>query len=142
MPYTNYSILVAEDDLDDKLLIQDAFEENGLGSMPIEYVENGDELLQVLNKNMQLPVLIFMDLNMPKKDGREALKEIKSSPRLKHIPVIVFTTSNSEDDIRMSYLHGVNTYFTKPALFSELVETVGIIKKYWLEKAALSKIKL
>ena len=131
-------IIVAEDDVDDKLLIQDAFEANDIKGENIFFVENGDELITRLNGPSRHPVLIMLDLNMPKKDGRETLREIKNDDLLKHIPVIIFTTSSSEDDIRLTYKHGGNTFFTKPALFNDLVDVIGIIKKYWLEKAALA----
>ena len=84
--------------------------------------------------------LIITDVNMPKMDGREAIKAIKSDPQFKQIPVIVFTTSASEDDIQSSYLQGVNTYFTKPTMFKDLVEMISVIKTYWLEKAALTPL--
>ncbi|WP_258101174.1 response regulator [Marinoscillum pacificum] len=136
----NYSILIAEDDFDDRLLIQDAFEANGIEAGVTEYAENGDELMTILSNREEPPTLIFMDLNMPKMDGREAIKAIKSDPQFKQIPVIVFTTSASEDDIQSSYLQGVNTYFTKPTMFKDLVEMVSVIKTYWLEKAALTPL--
>lgn len=138
MKKSSTHILIAEDDVDDRLLIQDALAENGITEVDTVYVENGEELLDSLNNHPTLPTLIFLDLNMPKKDGREALREIKHSERLKHIPVIVFTTSSSEDDIKLSYKHGGNTFFIKPALFSDLVEIIAIIKKYWFEKASFA----
>lgn len=140
MSKMNYSILIAEDDFDDRLLIQDAFEANGIEAGVTEYAENGDELMTILSNREEPPTLIFMDLNMPKMDGREAIKAIKSDPQFKQIPVIVFTTSASEDDIQSSYLQGVNTYFTKPTMFKDLVEMVSVIKTYWLEKAALTPL--
>tara|TARA_Y100001949_G_C15960054_1_gene318818 strand:+ start:958 stop:1395 length:438 start_codon:yes stop_codon:yes gene_type:complete len=140
MSKINYSILIAEDDFDDRLLIQDAFEANGIGTGVTQYAENGDELMTMLSNRQEPPTLIFMDLNMPKMDGREAIKAIKSDPQFKQIPVIVFTTSASEDDIQSSYLQGVNTYFTKPTMFKDLVEMISVIKTYWLEKAALTPL--
>ena len=140
MSKINYSILIAEDDFDDRLLIQDAFEANGIGTGVTQYAENGDELMTMLSNRQEPPTLIFMDLNMPKMDGREAIKAIKSDPQFKQIPVIVFTTSASEDDIQSSYLQGVNTYFTNPTMFKDLVEMISVIKTYWLEKAALTPL--
>ena len=140
MSKMNYSTLIAEDDFDGRLLIQDAFEANGIEAGVTEYAENGDELMTILSNREEPPTLIFMDLNMPKMDGREAIKAIKSDPQFKQIPVIVFTTSASEDDIQSSYLQGVNTYFTKPTMFKDLVEMVSVIKTYWLEKAALTPL--
>ena len=129
MSKINYSILIAEDDFDDRLLIQDAFEANGIGTGVTQYAENGDELMTMLSNRQEPPTLIFMDLNMPKMDGREAIKAIKSDPQFKQIPVIVFTTSASEDDIQSSYLQGVNTYFTKPTMFKDLVEMISVIDR-------------
>ncbi|TRX60534.1 response regulator [Fulvivirga sp. M361] len=130
-------IMIAEDDLDDRLLIEDAFKENGISLLTTSFAGDGDELLTLLKDRVELPDIIMLDLNMPKKDGREALKEIRANNLLKHIPIIIFTTSNAEEDIRLAYQEGGNTYITKPSLFSELVDTVGIIKRYWFEKAAL-----
>lgn len=130
-------ILIAEDDADDRLLIQDALEANDISTSQTLYVENGVELISDLTSDTELPLLILLDLNMPKKDGRETLKELKNTEQFKHIPVIIFTTSKSQDDIVSSYRQGCSTYMTKPASFSELIDTMSIIKKYWLEKAAL-----
>jgi CheY-like chemotaxis protein len=79
------------------------------------------------------PGLILLDLNMPKKDGREALREIKADPQLKHIPVVVLTTSKAEEDIYRSYELGANSYITKPVTFASLVEVMKTLGKYWFE---------
>ncbi len=133
-----FHILIAEDDQDDRLLIEDAFKANGVSHGQLFFVADGEELIERLSGLEPLPGIIMLDLNMPRKDGREALKEIRSKLDYKHIPIIVFTTSNSEDDIKMAYQHGGNTYITKPTRFTDLVDTTGIIKKYWFEKAALA----
>lgn len=132
------NIWIAEDDQDDRLLIEDAFIANGVSKRQILFIADGEELLDRLNADGTLPGIILLDLNMPRKDGREALKEIRSQQVFKHIPIIIFTTSNSEEDIRLAYQQGSNTYITKPNLYSDLVDTTGIIKKYWFEKAALA----
>lgn len=132
------SILIAEDDADDRLLVEDALNENSISSEDLVFVDDGEELLKTLKHNKNSPAMVFLDLNMPKKDGRQALKEIKEDPILKHIPVIVFSTSSSVDDIKTSYKNGVNTYFTKPSKYSELVDIIKSVKEYWLEKAKLS----
>ncbi len=131
-------IIIAEDDGDDKLLLLDAFTENFIDESNIVFAENGEELLIKLQSTNFNPTIIIMDLNMPKKDGREALREIKMDESLKHIPVIILTTSSSELDVKMTYKEGGSTYFTKPRLYSDLVEIVGVIKNYWLEKAILT----
>lgn len=131
-------IIVAEDDVDDKLLLLDALSENLIDESKVVFAEDGEDLLNKLENADRIPTIIILDLNMPKKDGREALKEIKMNEKFKHIPVIVLTTSSSEVDVAMTYKEGGNTYFTKPRLYSDLVEMVGVIKKYWLEKALLA----
>ncbi|NJN27022.1 MAG: response regulator [Cyclobacteriaceae bacterium] len=137
MKRTSMYIIVAEDDIDDRMLMQDAFSEIGIYHTNMEYVENGDELLDRLKHGKKLPSLIFLDLNMPKMDGRETLKVLKNSERFKHIPVIIFSTSNDHADILSSYQHGGNAYFIKPALYSELVEVLDTIKAHWFHKALL-----
>jgi len=132
------SIIIAEDDADDRLLIEDALNDNDISSDDLVFVEDGEELIDTLNKNNDVPSMVFLDLNMPKKDGRQALKEIKEDDRFKHIPVIVFSTSNSIDDIKTSYKNGVNTYFTKPSKYSDLLDIIRAVKAYWWEKARLA----
>jgi two-component system, response regulator len=131
-------ILMADDDSDDRLMAKEAFEENKLANN-IFFVENGEELLEYLNNkgkyegaNNPLPGLILLDLNMPKKDGREALKEIKSDPKLRRIPVVVLTTSKAEEDILRSYDLGVNSFISKPVTFDELVRVIRDLGNYWL----------
>lgn len=126
-------ILIVDDDADDREIIRDAFKTNNDSA---EYLplENGDALLQYLheNKNGSLPSLILLDLNMPGKDGREALKEIKSDADFQKIPIIVFTTSSSERDKQTSYEYGANCFVTKPDTFDKLVDVTGAILKLWL----------
>jgi CheY-like chemotaxis protein len=134
------SILIADDDPDDRMLTMDAFKENHL-SNKIFFVEDGQELVDYLKNNGKFtdkekyprPGLILLDLNMPKKDGREALKEIKTDPELKRIPVIVLTTSKAEEDIIKTYDLGVNCFITKPVTFQGLVEVTKVLGKYWFE---------
>jgi CheY-like chemotaxis protein len=117
-------ILIADDDADDRFLLQTAFQENGFQD-EIEFVENGVELLRFLNeiiqksspKHTDFPGFILLDLNMPKKGGREALQEIKQHPVLKSIPVIVYTTTKNENEIKRCYELGANTYIVKPVRF-------------------------
>lgn len=132
------TIIIAEDDADDRLLIEDALNENNIDSKDLMFVDDGEALIELLDSNTNSPCMVFLDLNMPKKDGRQALKEIKEDKRFKHIPVIVFSTSNSVDDIKTSYQNGVNTYFTKPSKYSDLVEILRTVKSYWWEKARLA----
>ena len=136
-------ILIAEDDSDDRFLLQTAFKEKGYNDK-IEFVENGVELLNFLmnihNKkavNETFPYLILLDLNMPKKDGREALKEIKQHPVLKKIPIVVFTTTKSESEGNRCYELGANTYIVKPVSFEKLLEVLENIRSYWNATAAI-----
>ncbi len=139
-------ILIAEDDEEDKMLIQEALEENRLANR-LEFVSNGEELLEYLlhkgkfsdKKAFPLPGLILLDLNMPKKDGREALKEIKDHPELRRIPVVILTTSKAEEDVIRTYNLGVNSFINKPVSFDGLVEVTGTLGKYWFEIVELPK---
>lgn len=139
-------ILMADDDEDDYLLTKDALKDSKLVNK-LYRVEDGIELLDYLNcrgkysnrDEYPLPGLILLDLNMPRKDGREALKEIKSDDRLRHIPVIIMTTSKSDSDVFKSYNLGSNSFITKPVSFEELVELMKQIDKYWFHLVRLPK---
>jgi len=129
---------MADDDPDDRILTKDALEENYLAN-DLHFVEDGEELMDYLqhrgaynDDNAPAPGLILLDLNMPRKDGREALAEIKADPKLKHIPVIVLTTSKAEEDIFKTYDLGVSSFITKPVTFEELVKVTKAIGNYWL----------
>ena len=135
-------ILVAEDDADDRFLLQTAFAEKGFNDR-IEFVENGVELLKFLNAldhgkpgEVVFPGFILLDLNMPKKSGREVLAEIKQHPVFKTIPVVVYTTTKNEAEVKKCYELGANTYIVKPARFESLLKVVSDIRNYWLETAA------
>jgi DNA-binding response OmpR family regulator len=132
-------IIVTDDDDDDKGLIVEAFVENGVQKEKLVLASDGEELLKILPMYAALPCLVLLDLNMPRKDGRATLSEIKEDKNLKHIPVIIFTTLSSKDDILFTYKAGSNTYFTKPSNFQELVKVTGIIKAYWFDKAIIVK---
>jgi CheY-like chemotaxis protein len=126
-------ILIAEDDADDRFLLKTAFEENGF-SDTLHFVENGVEVIDFLNKNIaeKPPRFILLDLNMPKKDGREVLKELKNNSQYKKIPVIVFSTTNNEQEMRRCYELGANSYITKPNSFENLVKTISVLRSYWI----------
>ena len=134
-------LIVADDDLDDQLLIRDALEQNGVDQDSVTFVENGEDLLSILNNSTKdLPSLILLDLNMPKKDGRETLIDIKNHERYKAIPVVIFSTSNIPEDVNVMYKYGANTFITKPSLYEDLVKTMGIVKSYWLEVSQLCDV--
>lgn len=132
------TILVAEDDADDRLLIQTAFEEKGYTDK-LHFVENGIELISYLeaNKNNGTSLIILLDLNMPKKDGREVLQELKQHHLFKRIPIVVFTTTKNEKEITRCYELGANTYIIKPTTFDELLFIVEQIHSYWQQAAAI-----
>jgi two-component system, response regulator len=138
------TILVADDDADDRLMIEEAFDECRLAG-EIHVVENGEELIQYLRREGQFrhlsgypfPRVILLDLNMPRKDGREALREIKSDPDLCRIPIVVLTTSHAEEDIVGSYRLGVSSFITKPATFEGLVDAMKVLSRYWMEIVSL-----
>jgi len=133
------SIMIAEDDSDDRLLLETAFKETGI-EINLVFAQNGVDLLKILTEKEQAfyPRLILLDLNMPKKDGREALKELKQHPTLKRIPVIVFTTTKSEAEITRCYDLGANTYVVKPDSYSDLLKVVSHLKEYWFEIASVA----
>lgn len=134
------TILLADDDADDRMMAREAMEESRLAN-DLRCVEDGEELLDYLARrgnyadpaSSPTPGLILLDLNMPKKDGREALQEIKADPELRRIPVVVLTTSQAEEDIYRTYDLGVNSFITKPVVFESLVELMRTLGKYWFE---------
>jgi len=139
-------ILIADDDAEDRMLVKEALEESRLNNN-IQFVENGEELLDYLHNRGKFtdkdlyptPGLILLDLNMPKKDGREALKEIKTDDHLRMIPVVVLTTSKAEEDILRTYDLGVSSFITKPVTFTALVDVMKTLSKYWFEIVELPK---
>jgi len=133
------TILMADDDDDDRRLTREALLEGRLAN-DLRFVENGEELMDYLRRQgkytgteVPRPGLILLDLNMPRKDGRTVLKEIKSDPELRQIPVVVLTTSQADEDIFKSYDLGVNSYIVKPVTFEALVDILQTLEKYWFE---------
>ena len=135
------TILMADDDEEDRQMTQDALIESHL-SNELRFVVDGEDLMDYLRHTgayadggveAPKPGIILLDLNMPKKDGREALAEIKSDPELRHIPVVVLTTSRAEEDVFRTYDLGVNSFITKPVTFAGLVEVVQGLSRYWFQ---------
>ena len=126
-------ILIVDDDADDREILKDAFINTTQGKEFV-FIDNGEKLLSFLDENGAngLPSLILLDLNMPGKDGRETLREIKANKELAHIPIIIFTTSSSSRDKLTCYTLGANCFLTKPDTFNKLVELTGSISKLWL----------
>ncbi|NMH61224.1 response regulator [Alteromonas ponticola] len=137
---TAINILMADDDEDDRLLTIDALKESRVLNN-LYCVEDGVELLEFLRregkysdpKDSPRPSLVLLDLNMPRKDGREALEEMKKDPALRSIPVVILTTSKEEEDMLRGYDLGCASYITKPVNFEGLVELMRALGKYWIE---------
>lgn len=135
----NITIVMADDDEDDCILVRDAFMENRI-PVDLRFVEDGEELMEFLQHQGKYggadapprPDIILLDLNMPRKNGREVLREIKADPHLRGIPVVVLTTSREYENIMLSYDLGASSFITKPATFTELVEMARILSSYWL----------
>ena len=142
------TILICDDDEDDRMLTQQALEDAHI-SNNLRFVEDGEQLLDYLYQRGEYggetgkaprPGLILLDLNMPKMDGREALKVIKGDKTLHDIPVVVLSTSGFDQDIVRSYQLGVNSFITKPVTFSGLVEAMNVLGRYWLEIVELPPV--
>ena len=131
----------------DRMLVKEALEESRLTNK-MQFVENGEELMDYLHNHgkysdknkFPTPDLVLLDLNMPKKDGREALKEIKADEHLRLIPVVALTTSKAEEDILKTYDLGVSSFITKPVTFASLVDVMRTLTKYWFEIVELPKL--
>ena len=141
MPGNVLTILRADDDEDDRMNTAEAFREHHLAN-EFRTVNDGEELMDYLHRrgkyaDARRPGLILLDLNMPRKDGREALKEIKSDPSLRSIPVVILTTSSEEEDILKTYDLGANSFITKPVGFESLVQLVSKMTQYWFQLVEL-----
>jgi CheY-like chemotaxis protein len=138
------TILMADDDVEDCLLVRDALQETGR-LCDLHFVRDGEELFDYLGhegeyvdgRNAPWPDLILLDLKMPRKDGRETIRDLKSDPRYRRIPVIALTTSSAGDDVEFSYNVGANSYVTKPTTFRDLVELLDTLGKYWFDVVEL-----
>jgi len=134
------TILMADDDDEDYMLTAEALHEARILN-PLCRVKDGEELMDYLSlkgeyssrEKFPLPSLILLDLNMPRKDGREALKEIEAHDELRKIPVVVLTTSEAKEDIAKCYEIGANSYITKPVTFDGLVKAFKALGQYWFE---------
>ncbi len=142
------TIVICDDDEDDRLLTEQALKDARI-SNELRFVDDGDELLDYLYQRGRFagetglaprPGLILLDLNMPRMDGREALRRIKGDVTLHDIPVVILTTSNLDSDVIRSYRLGVNSFITKPVTFSGLVDAMNVLGRYWLEIVALPPI--
>ena len=133
-------ILMADDDEDDRLLTADALLASKLAN-DFKTVGDGEELMDYLHHRGKYappgssprPGLVLLDLNMPRKDGREALREMKADPALQSIPVVILTTSQTEYEIASAYNLGANSFIVKPVTFDGLVEVMRVATEYWLQ---------
>ena len=139
------AIVVADDDEGDRYLIQKAMEDSGVEG-EVQFLEDGQVLVDRLNQDLAtsassgtstLPCLIILDLNMPRLDGRDVLKIVKTHPDLKRIPVVIMTNSRNPQDVESTYRDGANSFFTKPLDYTGLVALMTLLKTYWLERATL-----
>ena len=135
------ALWIAEDDLDDRLLLEDAFREARV-SVPLRFADDGEALLDALRawangKDPFVPALVLMDLNMPLLDGHETLQQLKADPRLRHIPVVMLTTSHAPHDVELSYSYGASSFISKPVTFEGLVELADTLNQYWLRTVRL-----
>ena len=129
--------LLVDDDEDDRYLTREAFQRHYPKSR-ISFAEDGEDLLDFLHYRGRyagavhtMPELILLDLNMPRKDGREALREIKGNDQFRHIPIVILTTSDARNDIETSYYNGANSFIIKPPTFQRLSEVTRAIGQYW-----------
>jgi CheY-like chemotaxis protein len=140
----NLTVLMVDDDPDDFFLVRHALGDKMKG-LDLQLLEDGEELMDYLRQKGKFeektgalrPCLILLDLNMPKMDGREALREIRADPLLLHIPVVVFTTSNDREDIMSSYRLGANSFVVKPASYERLVAILDSLVDYWAKSVEL-----
>ena len=141
-----YTILMVDDDSEDCLLLRDALQEIGLPHV-LRFVRDGEELFDYLCRRGEhespqqapRPDLILLDLKMPKMDGREVLRALKSQRQFRRIPVVALTTSTARDDVECSYDMGVNSYITKPVTFRDLVDIISVLCRYWFEVVELPR---
>jgi CheY-like chemotaxis protein len=144
----DYCILIADDDIDDQYMIKQAFASINL-TENVQTVNDGVELLDYLHKkgkykNIETlcPKIILLDLNMPKKDGRDCLKEIKANSKFNRIPIVIYSTSSNPDDITYAYELGASSYITKPYSYQELVKIMEVFKQYWFDIVKTSRTNL
>ncbi|WP_162628086.1 response regulator [Arcticibacterium luteifluviistationis] len=131
-------ILIAEDDEDDQMLMKSAFKDNQIDCL-LEFMADGERLMEYLKANDTRPSLILLDLNMPKVDGKTALKAIKNSAEYRHIPTMIISTSSSEAEVRKVYDLGAAAYLVKPASYDDLIELVKHLTSFFFDTATLSK---
>ncbi|GAB3281412.1 response regulator [Larkinella harenae] len=131
-----FNVLIVDDDEDDQFLIQLAFQQTS-EKFRLQFASDGTQVLERIRKPTFLPDLILLDLNMPTISGFDVLKQIKNSPRYRHIPVIILSTSDSEIDINRCYELGANTFMVKPSSQNELRDLANLVRQYWFSMARI-----
>ena len=138
-------ILLVEDSPTDVMLTREAMDQYKIAN-PLEIVEDGIEAMEYLRqegrfKDAPRPGLVILDLNLPRKNGREVLYEMKNDPHLRNIPVVVLTTSKSEEDVIKSYCLHANCYITKPVDFARFIDVVRMINDFWFGVVTLPPVQ-
>ena len=139
-------ILIAEDDPDDRSLFDEAFQAADVRN-PRSFVTDGEDLMRYLRREGEfahlgrqaLPALLMLDLNMPRKNGREALREIRADAALRHLPIVVVSTSRHPDDIDALYREGANAFVCKPTSHAEFVDLIRTLNRHWFGVAELPR---
>ncbi|WP_164851179.1 response regulator [Larkinella soli] len=131
-----YQIIITDDDEDDRLLFKSVFDTTWL-DCDVTFACDGVELLDTLGKASQLPALIFLDLNMPRMDGFMTLRELRSNPAYRTVPVIIFTTSSLPEHIAQCYEMGANSFLTKPSGYHQLTQLIRQLRAFWLDTAKI-----
>lgn len=140
-------IIVAEDNEFDRMILQEAFEELGM-NVALRFVRHGEELLELLHgteastaaEAKARPLIVIMDLNMPRMDGNEALRRIRQDTRLRRLPVVILSTSDNPKQITEAYDNGANAFMTKPGRFEDMVTMLRSFRSFWLDEAHLPTI--
>lgn len=131
---TTFNVLIVDDDEDDQYLIKAAFEKDS-AHYNLQFATDGTDVLENIESPKSLPDLVLLDLNMPIMNGFEVLQYLKNSPIYRHVPVVILTTSDNEDDINRAYELGANTFLTKPINHQSLVDLAEQIRLYWFTLA-------
>ncbi|GAB3957433.1 response regulator [Spirosoma harenae] len=131
-----FNVLIIDDDEDDQYLLKTAFERDS-AFYNLRFASDGTDVLESINSTEFLPDLVLLDLNMPRISGFEVLTHLKSSPLYRHVPVLILTTSDNEEDINRAYELGANTFLIKPMQHQELVDLAEQIRLYWFRFAKI-----
>lgn len=139
----NFPIIIVDDDEDDSMMMKEALREAGVAN-PVVLMSDGDMIISLLKMEVEKKEsdylasgMILLDLNMPKKDGREVLNFVRNNAQLKHMPIIIYTTSRSREDVKQAYSAGANSFISKPVSYDELLKVVRSIQNFWFHVVTL-----